>query len=122
METDPSALKNLEEVETVSVPQTVIEVIQSDEKADAPVVDTQKYDALMAQALAAEKEKKFDNALWLYLQAADVNPANPAPQMAIAFLHCYYEDFVSAGKAYEKALRLGGAKNEKLEEILNNKK
>lgn len=118
LDLDPAALKSVEAIESTAIPKNVLDALQEDQEIKEEPVDTAKYDSLMAQAAAAEKDKKFDDALWLYLQAADVNPKNPAPQMAIAFLHCYYEDFASAGKAYDKALRLGAAKNKDLEKLL----
>jgi len=64
-------------IQEVKVSEHVKEIENMNgESFDAPsiAVDEKKYQDFMEQASKAEKQGKFDDTLWLYLQASSTNP------------------------------------------------
>ena len=106
--------------ESFPIPEESFMALEDDpENAnETAAVDLEAFKSFMEQAQSAEKNKRYDDALWYYLQASDVDPESPVPHLAIARLQCYYEDYRAAVKSYERALNLGASPDESLEKLL----
>ena len=108
-ETTPSA---------ASIEKTAIATPEEKKTQLAPDV-LKKYSETLAEAEKLEKEKNDDKAMWKYLIAADLNPEDWKPQMAMSRLYLKAEKAAKAKQKYEKALRLGMKRNPEHEKALS---
>ena len=108
-ETTPSA---------ASIEKTAIATPEEKKTQLAPDV-LKKYSETLAEAEKLEKEKNDDKAMWKYLIAADLNPEDWKPHMAMSRLYLKAEKAAKAKQKYEKALRLGMKRNPEHEKALS---
>ncbi len=69
----------------------------------------------LSEGSRLEAENNLNDALWLFLSAADIAPKRPEPQFALSKLHLKLKQPDKAQRAYEKALRFGGDRDISLE-------
>ncbi len=70
-----------------------------------------KYTDALTEAEKLEKDGNDDKAMWKYLIAADLNPNDWAPHMAMSRLYLKAGKTEKAKQKYRKALRLGMERN-----------
>lgn len=102
------------------VAQPADETIRPAGKSASPLEAEKKMREELAAGERLENANELNDALWRYLQAADVAPENPEPQFALARLHLKMKQPDRAQRAYEKALRLGGERDRAMEERIEN--
>ena len=101
-----------------SIEKTAIATPEEKKTQLAPDV-LKKYSETLAEAEKLEKEKNDDKAMWKYLIAADLNPEDWKPHMAMSRLYLKAEKAAKAKQKYEKALRLGMKRNPEHEKALS---